>query len=435
MAIAYTEARRDITAFLASLRQTVDRPFRQRNPQSEAERERLAHTLLMIEEARINFNTYTRYRDDPTPEEWKLARHQLLEFTTKFAALIRINSELSSRRFSLGALMLRERENPTAFIRQFLVDERRFSVSEALIAFQLHLDSLTVDRVQAQGTLSLQDIKRIVPRQQVAPVQFNIIDNRIAVASQTPKSRPEDQSNIAAAFEHIKGSGEALLKTLSQSNCHPKLYESVAELHEQVSSGANVVKVGLTNMACGVMGAQFKEELPDAVTGMLHAYNASISLYVAQFPDWEQFTQNAASIDLDDQDIIEIGNAASELIEALTNREDIADKEVPKTIAFVRQFLANPGSSSKRAAYAMLKTIENLISSIVRHGLKFFEQTAERTVDAASKTASKTIVALLGIALVSASGVGGAAANAGAPWVKQAAEFVQKQVEQRIKEI
>jgi hypothetical protein len=43
--------------------------------------------------------------------------------------------------------------------------------------------------------------------------------------------------------------------------------------------------------------------------------------------------------------------------------------------------------------------------------------------------ARKAIVGLLGIALVSASGIGPAAVRAGAPWVKQAAEIIQKQIE------
>ncbi len=182
-------------------------------------------------------------------------------------------------------------------------------------------------------------------------------------------------------------------------------------------------------MACSVMGAQFEAELPDAIAGMLNAYNASISLYVAQFPEWEQFTQKASLIDLDEDDVAEVYIAAGEVIAALTQNTALADPEVPKTIAFVRQFLAFPGASSKRAAFAMIRTIENLVSSIVRHSLNFLSKTAENVVDAGSKAASKAIIGLLSLALMSALGIGPAAMRAGAPWVKQAAEIVQKQIE------
>src|SRR3546814_3818 len=117
---------------------------------------------------------------------------------------------------------------------------------------------------------------------------------------------------------------------------------------------------------------------------MFNAYSASVSLYVAQFPEWDQFTQKAAAIDLDEDDIAEVDIAAGEIISALTQNPSLADPEVPKTIAFVRQFLSFPGGASKRAAFAMIRTIENLVSSILRHSVSFFSKTAEKTVDAAS---------------------------------------------------
>jgi hypothetical protein len=48
-----------------------------------------------------------------------------------------------------------------------------------------------------------------------------------------------------------------------------------------------IVRIGLANMSCGIIGTQFQSELPDAVNGMLNAYGMSISLYVSQFPEME----------------------------------------------------------------------------------------------------------------------------------------------------
>jgi hypothetical protein len=77
----------------------------------------------------------------------------------------------------------------------------------------------------------------------------------------------------------------------------------------------------------------------------------------------------------------------------------------------------------------MIRTIENLVSVIIRHSIEFLSQTAEKSVDAGSTAAAKIIVGLLGIALLGASGIGPTAVRAGAPWVKQAADIVQKQIE------
>ncbi len=429
MAEEFAEVRRNITAFLMSLRQSIDRPFRGRAPTTEGERERFMRTMMMVEEARLRFNTYTRYREEPTRGEWDAARDELVSFVNAFVHSDFIDATVYDRPFMIGPMMARERDNPSAFMRMFMDRENRATVADALIRFRGYVEESGVGLAETQGSLSLDDLDRIVPRQQVAPVQFDIVDGRIVVASRAPKTADADRANIQSALEHIRGSGEQLLNNLRNSNCDRRLLESVSELHSQLISEGNVVKIGLTNMACGVMGAQFQAELPDAIAGMLNAYNASISLYVAQFPEWEQFTQKASLIDLDEDDVAEVDIAAGEVIAALAENKALADPEVPKTIAFVRQFLAFPGASSKRAAFAMIRTIENLVSSIVRHSLNFFNKTAENVVDAGSKAASKVIIGLLGLALMSASGIGPAAMRAGAPWVKQAAEIVQKQIE------
>jgi|GEM_PF-2200166 len=429
MAEEFAEVRRNISIFLASLRHSIDRPFRGRAQTDEAERERFTRTVLMVEEARIRFNTYTRYREELTREEWGSAREELLSFMNTIAHSDVVNPGVYDRPFVTGPMMARERDDQSAFMRMFTDRENRVTVSEALIRFRAYVEEAGVGLAETQRSLSFEELDRIVPRQQVAPVQFDIVEDRIVVASRAPKTAEADRANIQSALEHIRGSGEQLLNNLTNSNCDRRLLESVSELQSQLISEGNVVKIGLTNMACGIMGAQFQAELPDAIAGMLNAYNASISLYVAQFPEWEQFTQRASLIDLDEEDVAEVDIAAGEIISVLSQNPELADPEVPKTIAYVRQFLAFPGASSKRAAFAMIRTIENLVSSIVRHSLNFFSKTAENVVDAGSKAATKVIIGLLGVALMSASGIGPTAIRAGAPWVKQAVEIVQKQIE------
>lgn len=425
----FRDVRRNISLFLISLRRSIDRPFRARTLDAEGERERFTRTMMMVEEARIRFNTYTRYREEPTRDEWHAAREELLSFIETFARSDFVDPALYDRPLMVASVAPSDRDDPSPFLRMFVDRENRVSVSDALVRFRRYLLDSGIGLAETQGLLSLNDLGRIVPHQQVAPVQFDVVDGRIIVASRAPKTAEADRANIQSALEHIRGSGEQLLNHLAKSNCDRRLLESISELHSQLVSEGNIVKVGLTNLACGVMGAQFQSELPGALAGMLNAYNASISLYVAQFPEWEQFTQKAVSLDLDDEDVAEVEIAAGEVIEALTQDASLADPEVPKTIAFVRQFLAFPGMSSKRAAFAMIRTIENLVSSIIRHSLSFFSKTAENLVDAGSKAATKVIIGLLGIALTGASGIGTAAMHAGAPWVKQAAEIVQKQLE------
>jgi hypothetical protein len=425
----FSDVRRNISLFLASLRHSIDRPFRGRAPSLEGERERFMRTMMLVEEARIRFNSYTRYREEPTSTEWAEARDELVSFVNAFVHSDFIDPSVYDRRFIAAPMMSRDRENPTPFVQMVIDRENPITLSDALVLFRSYLEESAIELASSQGALTFGDLERIVPRQQVAPVQFDIVDSRIIVSDRAPKTDEADRNNIQSALEHICDSGENLLKNLENSNCDRRLLERVKELHSQITSNSNIVKVGLTNMACGVMGAQFQAELPDAIYGMLNAYNASISLYLAQFPEWDQFTQKAAAIDLDEDDVAEVDIAVGDIIATLAKNPALSDPEVPKTIAFIRQFLASPGNSSKRAAFAIIRTLENLVSSIVRYSIEFFSKTSDKSVELGSTAASKVIVGLLGIAFMSASGIGPAALRAGAPWVSQAAEVVKKQIE------
>ncbi len=386
-------------------------------------------TLMMVEEARIRFNTNTRYREAPTKDEWEITRNELLEFIEKFRKSGFIDKAFFERQFLVTPLMQSDRESPSPFMSVLIDRKSQLTVSNALAIFLDYILNTKFKLVEEQETLPLEQLKRIIPAQKVAPVQFDILDGRIVISAKAPRTEEADKSNIQSALNHILESGEKLLENLTKSNCDRRMLESVCELHKQVASAENVIKIGLSNLACSVMGTQFRDEMPGAIAGMLNAYNASISLYVAQFPEWEQFAQKAASLDVDYEDVHEVDIAAAELIEALKGNTSVADPEVPKTISFVRQFLLLPGASSKRAVFAMIRTIENLVSIILRHSVNFLEKTAENLVETGSKATSKVIIGLLGIALLGASSIGDVATRAGAPWVKQAAEIMQKQIE------
>jgi hypothetical protein len=421
--------RRDISLFFTSLKHTIDRPFRGKAPMIDADRDRFMRVMMMIEEARIRFNTYTRYREEPSAQEWAAARDELLSFVNKFMHSSDVDPDIYERNFRLTPVLMNDKDKPTPF-RSSFIDEKKGTVVEALVAFRSFIKDLRLEFPLAEdGVRTVDILNRIVPRQQVAPAQFDIIGNRISIAHRPPRTEESDRVNIQSALEHIRGSGEKLIRNLEESNCDRRLLESIKELQSQIDSESNIVKIGLTNMACSIMGEQFKSEMPDAIMGMFNSYNASVSIYIAQFPEWDQFTQRAAIIDLDEDDVAEVDMAAGDVITALTNNPKMADPEVPKTIAFMREFLSFPGSSSRRAAFAMIRTIENLVSSIVHHSIGFFSKTTEKTVEEGSTLASKVIIGLLGIALMGASGIGPAAVRAGAPWVKQAAEIVQHQIE------
>lgn len=384
------EIEKDVSVILTSVRHSIDRDIRYYR--SQAERETMFRLLMMVEEARIRFTTYMRYKTDLSPNDWESIRSELITAIKNIGESQELESIGPRRSFRL-LLAPRTADTSSLFMKAIRDKQGRpSSIAEALSMLQNFLETVQIDTPPAQGLLSLETLNRIVPDQQVAPVQFEIVNNRITIVDRPPERHPSDRSNIESALSHIVGSGEKLISNLENSNCDKRLLASVKELQSQLTADKNIIKIGLTNIACAAMGLQFRSELPDAVSAMFSSFSTSITLYVAQFPEWEKFTQRATNLELDDSDIAEVDATAAAIVEKLSTNANLADPEVPKTIAFLRELLAFPGRSSKRATYAMIRTLENLLSSILRHSMSFLTKTTEKTIEAGSTTASKVLV-------------------------------------------
>lgn len=414
---------RDIQAFLHAMRRIVNEAYVAKGTANPMTRAEYTAIMLHIEEAQLNFNTYIRFERRPNHEDWKGLGEKIHRF------LSNITIERTLREFILQEPFFNYATSKiierTTFSRSLNANS---TILDALAVLRDGLDSIQLESVR-NNNLSFKDILHIIPDQQLAPVKFGVENQRIVVADSIPKVLPEDQSNINFAADYIREAGFNLLQSLERSNCDRRLLDSVKELHTQIESNQNVIKIGLTNMACCTMSVQFQEELPAALYAMLNSYSTSVSLYVSQFPEWEKFTERAAAVELDQANVAEIDHTAVQVIAALNANPDLAEPEVPKTIQLVRDLMTKPGSTSKRAAFAMMRTLENLVSGIAQHVVSALNKTAEKAVDDISAAASKVFVGMLSIALLSASGIGAAAMQAGAPWVRQAAELVQKQID------
>ena len=173
-------------------------------------------------------------------------------------------------------------------------------------------------------------------------------------------------------------------------------------------------------------------ELPDALLGAIEGQTAGIGMYVAQFPAWQRFSENAASVELDARDVQRIGEAAQVVIDKLNLQPEIADDEVPRTLKALRALIADPAQATKRAAFAVLRTVENLVAKIYQYGADFLDKTVMKTIDGLSGAASKVIIgSLLTIALAATVNLGGVTGKvAETAWMKTAAELVRKQIEE-----
>lgn len=160
-------------------------------------------------------------------------------------------------------------------------------------------------------------------------------------------------------------------------------------------------------------------------------------MYVSQFPDWQNFTEAAILVELHQNEIIKISEAATSIVEELEQSPDIVDHEVPKTIRALQLLIADPKRATKKAAFAVIRTIENLVAKIFSHGVNFIDETTTKTSKKASSILSHAMVyALLCLALNGATGMTVAVPKlADTAWMGNAAQIIKKQIDALSKEL
>src|SRR5262249_7234449 len=127
------------------------------------------------------------------------------------------------------------------------------------------------------------ELRSILPAQKIAPVQFEIRNERLALRKSKSSSKGEDFENIRAAKSELQRNGEKIIKELQQSNCDRRLLDNVQYLQSQLLDDIDAIKIGLTNLNCGFMCNAFEHELPSAVSSMLKAHVQGVQLFVGQF--------------------------------------------------------------------------------------------------------------------------------------------------------
>jgi hypothetical protein len=327
---------------------------------------------------------------------------------------------------------------PSSLLRQlpphFLGD--RVSGAEGIVRL-IELVEFGIPIGMSQGELpGMSQLRHIVPGQKIAPVQFEVAEGKIVVAGQSPSFHAEDAENIRAAREALASQGERVLEELSQSNCDPRLLESLRGLQDGIVHESSIVKLGIMNIACEYMCDSFKQELPEAICGLLRGQTAGIGMFVAQFPEWQAFSEKAASIDLSPTDISSIHRAASDLSTKLELNPEIADPEVPRTIRAIAELIRDPAAATKRAAFATLRTIENFVAKAFRYGGEFLDETAQKSVSGLSTAVSRgLVIALMAAAIASATTLGPVSSRiSDAGWMRDAAEIVQRQLDAMAKD-
>lgn len=377
------------------------------------------HAILSIEEIKVDFNAH-RLDTDRQVSAVRDMKVSLLNLT-------------SSNEFSnLSELLTIRPVAPRRLMAELgMIYPAGIRVSDAVKILIHRIDEHIGAELPLDNPNIALALRAIVPDQKIAPAKFIVSGGKIHILREKNFPDEGDLDNVNRAKQHLEKTGVDVILALKSSNCDRRLLGSLEDLHSGIVGDANVIQIGLMNIGCDAMSELARNELPDALQGMLAGYSAAVSMYVAQFSDWQRFSENAAAVRLSPQDVSQIGNAALQVAWELESRPDIADPEVPATIRALRAFIANPVQATTRAAFAMLRTLENLVASAFQYGAELIDQTAKKSISGLSTAASRAIViGLMTVALAGAGNLSGISDKvAETSWMRSAVNIVRSQLE------
>jgi hypothetical protein len=434
--VADPEENRDFIRFaqnvLVALRRSLDLPFEAMTRQKEDRGARLYRSIIMdVESARLVIAPLRGIREPPPLD--------ILEPLTALSReLTRIMENMEYAR-ALSSLRYRKLPEPLSSKQRQPPRFPDLEAKTALEAIGELVDRLT-EFAAPSGANSAQrelfQLRSIIPAQKIAPAQFEIRNDRLTVRKHVSDARDEDAGGIESARSQLQANGDKIIEELERSNCDRRLLSNIQHLQAQLVDETDAIKIGLTNLSCEFMCSAFDHELPSAVSSMLKAHTRGVQLFVGQFPEWNRFLENAATAHLENSDVDALRTASEHLIGSLQSKPDVVDPEVPRTLAYLTQLLENPGSTAKKAAFAVLRSMENLISLVFNYGAEFGQKTMSKTIESASTHASRLIViTLLTIAVGGAASIGPIASKVPEmTWLQTASEIVKKQLEKMIAE-
>lgn len=245
----------------------------------------------------------------------------------------------------------------------------------------------------------------IVPPQQDAPLQFEVVDGKLRVRPQKPRPHKNDVKNIRSARLAIEDGVERLLVYLSESNCDHRLLCAIGEIGQIVQSETDVIKLGIANLTCEYLFDEFAEELPAVASAQFKGLYTAIGMYVSQFPEWRRFTENAASVEFTVQDVNQIYRSGANMLSELRVNKGLVDPEVPRSLELILEALKNPGKSRRRAVFGAIRTLENLFAKIFEEFGGLFEAVSQGSRTGVKYVATAATVALLGSAVLNASSI------------------------------
>lgn len=423
----------EINRVFLSIRTSLDRP-ELRSAFDEAEIRELRSAYLRIEEIRFDFRSWL---DNPSRRKMpaEVAIDRLRE------ALVDLSGnhvfQMTAKEYPFH--MMRS-SRVHRYLHPALLDrESKISVLDSV---HMLIETLSVIPIEEElpifesGTrprVSGAAIRHVVPNDQgIAPIMFEISSGRIVIVAQKARILGEDAANISSAKSQLVANGAKIIGELEKSNCDPRLLDTINALQLQLASDENIIQLGISNIGTEKMFVAFAAEIPDAVVAMMEAHTTGIDMYVGQFPEWHRFSEQASIANFEIDDIRTISDTAEKVIGELNSSPNLSDPSVPRTLQAISSVIRDPSNTSRKAAYAVWRSLENLIIKIFNYGADFLDQTIVKTIDKSSTAISQSVaVGLMTFGLGTAIAISPVATHMpDGKWIEKSIAVVKNQLKE-----
>lgn len=327
-------------------------------------------------------------------------------------------------------------KSPQVYLHPALHMAGTFSSGNALHFLVESLRAATNDQPFIDRSLDIREeedvesIRKSIPVQKISAAQFDVIDGKLVVSDQrnTPKESSIDPAS--QGLDTLLDQASRLIDSLNKSNFDIRLKEKLEDIQEILKSNSNAIKLGLENIVCRAMTGALRDELPEAVAAEIEGFSTGIAMYVAQFEEWQIFVQNAAEAAISEESRESLTGFVSKLLSEFSFYKDVVDENVPKTIKFLSDLVRDPKLTSKRAAFAFIRTIENLIIKSFSLVIETFSKTAEKSSEKISEMGSTIITrCLIAVGIVSALGIMPISSQVkGMEWINGAYRVINEQI-------
>lgn len=288
-------------------------------------------------------------------------------------------------------------------------------------------ENVIVVRKPTSGEL----LRRITPPQKLGPIEFEFINNVLRIRHSASVPGMLDKANVEKAREALLGQGRILSAQLKNANVDGRICQLLEEVVSRIDNRQDVIALGIANVAIQLVVQECSHEIAEPTAVALKAFSINIAMYVAQFPDWVRYSENAAMAEYTVSDVEAVYSAGVELVDRLQKAGEAVDKEIPRTIAWMITAVRDHRTTAKRAVFGTIRTIENLVAIVFTSFSEWLgaaDDGIRNGVKAAVKPA--TAMFLLLAAADAATSVSPTAARVlQSAWLGEAAKMVRREVD------